>query len=413
MNVVFVIYNAHNAGAVMSTTRRQLEALSASGHRVLVISNEPTPELPTHSQRVDSPDTVLWRAAHRVAQAIFSRVGAGFRRWDCRQIIPFMRIGHAAMPFLRRLLDAGQCDHVFINQHPSILGLHACRERVPVTLIAHGDIFSHPANAFSWPTTAVYRHSARVAYRRCDSVITVSGALRERAVSLGADPARVVVVPNGIDELDIGLHGGQNFLPPFADARPSTTVRLLYVGRFAEEKGVDTLLTALARLPRQKYQLTLCGDGPQRAELISLSARLGLTNMVTFAGSIPRQSLGAYYLGCDLVCLPSRSEAQPVVTLESMITGRPIIASRVGGVPDSVTDGVTGVLVPPDDPPALAGAIDSLGENPEQRVRMGHHARERVATFRWERVTAQFLETVERLHFSARTSRGDRGGSGA
>jgi glycosyltransferase involved in cell wall biosynthesis len=145
-------------------------------------------------------------------------------------------------------------------------------------------------------------------------------------------------------------------------------------------------------------QLLLAGAGPTRAELEAQVARLGLAQHVTFLGLVSRTDLSALLARTDVVVLPSYWEGLPVSLIEALSAGKAIVASRVGGNPELVADGVNGLLVPPGDAPALAQALLSLFSDPERVRRMGQASRERFAAgeFAPAAVAAQHLAAYQR-----------------
>jgi glycosyltransferase involved in cell wall biosynthesis len=134
---------------------------------------------------------------------------------------------------------------------------------------------------------------------------------------------------------------------------------LLYVGRLAAVKGLPVLFAALAAARRERpdLRLTLIGDGPERAALTAECAALGIADIVTFAGYQSQDAVAAALRRAATLVLPSFAEGVPVVLMEAMAAGRPVVATRVGGVAELVEDGVSGLLVPPGDDRALAAAI--------------------------------------------------------
>ncbi len=167
-------------------------------------------------------------------------------------------------------------------------------------------------------------------------------------------------------------------------------------GRLVHEKGFDIALHAFAQLASHPSnpQLVIAGDGPERPQLEALSASLGLSNRVRFTGWIAPDNIPPSLNEASIVLTPSRwKEPFGVVALEAAQMGRPVIASNTGGLPDIVLDSITGRLVPPEDPAALAEAmVDLLSDLPRLR-QMGHAARERaLAEFDFERAIDQHLE---------------------
>jgi glycosyltransferase involved in cell wall biosynthesis len=149
-------------------------------------------------------------------------------------------------------------------------------------------------------------------------------------------------------------------------------------GRLVQQTGVDVLLAAFPRVQARHptARLLIVGDGPLRATLEAQAAALGLGEAVIFTGW--RDDARALMPACDAVGVPSRWEGFGLVTLEAMGCTRPVIASRVSALPEIVQDGETGLLVPPDDPPALAEAITKLLDDPDRAAALGRAGYERL-----------------------------------
>ena len=182
---------------------------------------------------------------------------------------------------------------------------------------------------------------------------------------------RFVVIPNG---LDLSLYGpGQR-----RDREPGR-IELLAVGQLVDYKGHQYLLEALGRLaPRHPgLRLTMVTHQPRlRPQFEELCGRLGIADRVTFAGPFPTAELVERYRSCDILVQPSLAECFPVTVLEAMASGKPVIATDVGGVAEEVGD--AGIVVPPRDAAALEMAIERLALSPEERGRLGDLALERV-----------------------------------
>lgn len=167
------------------------------------------------------------------------------------------------------------------------------------------------------------------------------------------------------------------------------------VARLAPVKGVDQAVRAVARLHTAGYSvhLVVVGDGPQRAELEGLARRLGVQGCVHFLGL--RRDVPHLLPLFDVLVLPSRNEGMGRAAVEAQAAGIPVVASRVGGIPDVVADGETGLLVAPEDPEALARALATLVADPVRRTRMGKAAREWVK----EHLTAEaMVASLDRLY---------------
>jgi glycosyltransferase involved in cell wall biosynthesis len=208
---------------------------------------------------------------------------------------------------------------------------------------------------------------ARRVLRGARLVIAASNDLADRARVLGAREVRVI--PSGVELPDrVG-----------DEAEPA---EVLYAGRLSSEKGVLELLDAA-----QGLNLVVAGDGPLR-------------DRVPFArGFVPHDELQQLYARAAVVACPSQREGFGVACLEAMAHGRPVVATRVGGLLDLVVDGETGIVVPPRDAPALRSALERLLADPDLRHRLGTAGRERARThFSWEKVTdatlAAYAEAV-------------------
>ncbi len=204
----------------------------------------------------------------------------------------------------------------------------------------------------------------------------------------GAAAARIRVIPCGVDTT--------LFAPlPQAEARRCLGLGpgplLLYVGRIAPIKGLDTLLEAVRRLRQagRPVRLLVVGgetDEPRdghEADVRALAGRLGLDGAVTFVGPQPQQALRCWYAAADVTVLPSYYESFGMVALEAMACGTPVIASRVGGLPSTVRDGLTGLLVPDGDAETLAAGIARVLDTPDLRRRLAREGVRWAAQHRW------------------------------
>jgi glycosyltransferase involved in cell wall biosynthesis len=176
-------------------------------------------------------------------------------------------------------------------------------------------------------------------------------------------------------------------------------VLILYLGRLHEEKAPDRLIEALAALRRtlpDGWTAILVGAGEERPAIERQIKTLGLETRVLLPGS--RRRVAPWIDACDLLALPSREEGMPVAALEAMMQCRPVVATRVGGTPEVVVEGETGLLVPPDDPDALAGALGLLIHDRTLRQRMGEAGRTRaLAGFTVERMAERTLDLYGQL----------------
>ena len=236
------------------------------------------------------------------------------------------------------------------------------------------------------------RGVARTTVSRADRTVALTNLEAEYLQGLGIDAARIVVIPNGIDL------GEFEQLPNRDATAPGLTV--LFVGRiYPEQKGLEPLVRALAATPPTlDVRLRLVGEdwggtGPLRA----LALQLGVGHRLTTTGPLSRAGVLNEYAHADLFVLPSLFEPFGIVLLEAMASGVPIIATRVGGIPEVVEEGRTALLVPPADPAALGEAIGRLGGDERMRRRFAAAGRERVARFAWPRLIPRFLALFEEV----------------
>ena len=224
----------------------------------------------------------------------------------------------------------------------------------------------------------------------------------------GACPAKIKVIPCGVDT--------RLFRPlPQAEARarlnlPAAGRLALFVGRIEPLKGLDILLQALSQLAQNpswqdKLYLYVIGghlneQGDKRQEverLRQLCAKLGLSERVSFLGAKGQEVLPWYYAAADVVVMPSFYESFGLVALEAMACGRPVIASRVGGLAQLVQDGRTGFLTPPGDPAALAERLARLLQDDDLRAMMGVQGQHRARHYTWPKVAAPITALYHRL----------------
>jgi len=192
-------------------------------------------------------------------------------------------------------------------------------------------------------------------------VVTVGDSLRRKALELGAEESKCRVVLNGVNRSVFARRSmvecrGELGLPPGRRI-------LLYIGTMDPVKGLDVLLDALSLLGEEERPLALlAGTGSHTGLFAARAAKLGLSGETSFLGSIPHELVPMYMNAADALCLPSRNEGCPNVVLEALACGTPVIASKVGGVPELVEHGRNGLLVEPDDPAAMATAIEAFFE---------------------------------------------------
>ena len=217
----------------------------------------------------------------------------------------------------------------------------------------------------------------RVVQRFADRVVLMTASQRAKIIG-GADEERVRVIHNAVDPdrpASFSPNGGD---PAEKAGIPAAARILSVVGRLSPEKGVDEFLRAFASVSagHPDVHAAIVGEGPERRNLEALARQLGLSERVHFTGYTPYS--GDFISRSEMLIIPSRSEGIPNVALEALALGRPVVATRVGGVPEVIMDGLDGLLVPPEDPKALASAIDSLLKDRVLSARLAKAGRKRV-----------------------------------
>jgi len=207
--------------------------------------------------------------------------------------------------------------------------------------------------------------------------VAISGAV-ERCLLEGGVPAGMIrVIPSAVDPAALRPTRGRDAIRCDAGLAEDA-VCILVLASLDQRKGLDVLLAAAARQEEKRTAIFwIAGDGPERGALERRASELKLDAQIHFLGR--REDRADLLAACDVLVLPSRREGLDVAALEAMACGRPVVASRVGGLAESVVDGVTGLLVPPEDETALARALDRLVSDAELRVRLGEAGPGRIA----------------------------------
>ena len=207
---------------------------------------------------------------------------------------------------------------------------------------------------------------------------------------------KIVVIPNGVKLSDFDITYSKEECRKRLGL-PVDKKILLFFGYLAPYKGPEVLVNAMSKIIKHvpDAELVFAGKGVMREELEMLSKDLGIEKNVRFVGFVDDDLKALYYKAADIFCLPSMmgTECYPLTILEAMACGVPIVASKIGGIPDAVKDGENGLLVQPRDSELLADAIIYLLENEDVREKMGKNGRKRVEDYSWEKV-AEMTEKV-------------------
>jgi glycosyltransferase involved in cell wall biosynthesis len=316
-------------------------------------------------------------AGHEVGLICDSLTGGDQAEEQLAALAPRMSLGIERLPMPRLPSPSDLRDLMRIRQHlarlaPDIVHGHGAKGGLHARLAARqaGGRAVYTAHGgslhYSWhsPVGAAFLATERLLLSWTDGLVFVCDFERRAfEARIGRMQCPWAVVHNGLPESDFG------YVPPAADA-----AEFLFIGELRRLKGVDVLLAALARLHGRgrKVRAVIVGDGPDGPAFRAQAAELGLAGTVSFTGALPAAS--AWPLG-RIVVVPSRAESFPYVVLEAQAAGRPVIASRVGGIPEMLEEKW---LVPPDDAAALAARMEEVLDSPSALA----EARERIERLR-------------------------------
>jgi len=366
---------------------QEIAALERRGLDLLIVSLRRPTEHRRHPVHAEIRAQLLYLPEYLLLEPLrVLRAWLSVRRYDT------YRATHALWrrDFLRdrtanRLRRFGQALVLAAEMPSDVKRLHAHFLHTPASVARYaaallGLPWSGSAHAKDIWTTPEWEKREKLA--DCDWLVTCTRANVEHLAPL-APPARVELVYHGVDLA--------RFPPPRIQGREkhggdaSDPVVILSVGRLVEKKGTDVLLRALARLPAQlHWKLVHVGTGPLLSDMKDLCRTLGLAERVEWRGALAQDEVLREYRAADLFALASRvardgdRDGLPNVLVEAQSQGLACVASRISAVPELVSDGLTGVLVPPDEPAALAAALADLVSNPARRRALGEAAAARV-----------------------------------
>ncbi len=236
----------------------------------------------------------------------------------------------------------------------------------------------------------VIRHGLPTKLARATFAVAISDFGRSQLMYLTPEERwpHIHVVRCGVDP--------DEYVPPPSRAGSPSSVEILFVGRLLPAKGLSLLFTSIAELAREGFDisLTIVGDGPARRHFEQAAQAAGVFDRTRFLGAVGQDGIRERYAGADLFCLPSFAEGIPVVAMEAMAMGLPVISTRVMGIPELVDDGEHGRLIAPGRIDVLTDALRDLARSPESRQRMGAAARRKVVKDYDVRVSARRMRAV-------------------
>ncbi len=340
---------------------------------------------------------VPWTDAMRRPRAWWNARRDGRQRWPYVDYFVFWyppgfgRAMHALFFFLSMIL---QRPALLLRRFDVILGSWGFPDAVASTLLAHltatpALMKVHGSDVNDYLQAPGKRWQLLAAARRCRSVMVPSAALREQLIDAGLSAERVVVNYNGVDTSR--FRPGDRGVARERLGVPADAAVLLYVGNLKRAKGCVDLVDAWVALAPDfpALQLVVVGEGAERASMTERIEVAGLGARVRFTGSQSHAALADWFVAADLLSLPSHNEGVPNVVLEAMACGLPVVATRVGGIPEVLPDHA-GLLVPPHDPAALQAALRSALRSTWDRARIAAHA----GSFSWEDNLARLNATL-------------------
>lgn len=272
--------------------------------------------------------------------------------------------------------------HLFLTTMESLRA--AKKRKIPSVVTVRGVMAKRDFVVNSAQQVYLYTMASK-AFKDATLVRCLTGSDAREVERYGCSPGKIRVIPNFVDT--------DAFKPDGA-----TGEKILWYGRFVEEKGVRFLVEAASRLLRAdgRADFVLAGDGPQRDSICMMVEGLGIRERFSIPGKVDRRELIGFLKESSIVVIPSIKEGMPFSLLEAMSSGKAVVASDIPGIRDLVRDGENGLLVPPADPVALAGALEALRRDPSLREKLGAAARKTVMEGYSERVVVDRIEAMYR-----------------
>lgn len=367
---------------------QEIHALEQRGHKIHLYSLRHPTDPATHPihDRIAAPVTYLPEYLHQEPRRVFrawrqARGRPGYRHsvrawlndlWRDPSRNRVRRIGQALVLATEIDPDAHWIYAHFLHTPASVARYAAAIAALPWSVSAHAkDVWTIP----EW--------EKREKLVSCAWAVTCTDVNARHLRALATSKDTVTRLYHG---LDFGRFPPPQTTPSLRDGSDaSEPVLLLSVGRTVEKKGFDILLDALSRLPKSiAWRLVHIGAGPLADRLQKQASRLSLDANITWLGALPQTDVLAAYRRSDIFVLPCRIAADgdrdglPNVLMEAQSQGVPCVATEVSAIPELIIDGETGTLVPPEDPAALAEALEELIQSPATRARLGEAGHRRV-----------------------------------
>jgi glycosyltransferase involved in cell wall biosynthesis len=377
--------------------------------RICLFTSTFLPKIGGHEIAMDELAHRFHAMGHEVV--VLSQTGSRWRYWEVLQR-PF-GLAWFSKPLsqkwgigtfrraLRRLHRRWPFDviHTFSSYPTGYAALELCEKKsIPLIVTSQGGDLAAGSRYEKRP---VIMDRIRQTLRQCDAVTAISQYMRERALAIAPECAsHLHDIPNGVDVADLAapiMDAGEVFeqFPFLKNAEFA-----LFLGRLHPRKGVDVLIRAFAQIAPEigSAQLVIAGDGRERKALEELAQSTPAADRIHFLG--PVRGISKRWLLHNAACLvaPTRTwEGMPVVVLEALACGRPVIGTKVGGIVDLVRSEENGLIVEPEDVNGLAAALSALLNDPDRRNRLSAGAKASIGRYDWRVVAEQYLALFREL----------------
>lgn len=380
----FVARFPYDSMAEKHSKRFPYSGLEGAAYNLAISMAHRGHEVSVFTTAIDSKDSI-----EKYKNMVIYRYGTNFRM--------FYRYISFNLLFKAQKYDV-DIVHAHSNESALAALLYVKRKGMPIIFTYHGDLFGSYGGFLRKTSVYFYNRSINKLLSYADIIISPSKCFIDESRLLKQYKNKIITIPNGINI--------KEFSVPYTKEECREKLGLtykniiLFVGNIYPYKGTDVLIKAMPKIIKEipDTKLVFVGKGILKESLNVLSMKLAVNKNISFAGFVEDAFEKAmYYKAADVFVLPSTGpEIFGIVILEAMACGVPIVASKIGGIPDIVKDGENGLLVPPGDSEALADAIIYLLENEDIRVKMGKNGRKKVKDYSWDKVA----EKTENIYLS-------------
>lgn len=237
----------------------------------------------------------------------------------------------------------------------------------------------------------IAKQLVRLCIKYCDQLVCVNSSMQQALIDYYHCPRKILsVIPNGVSEEFTDLPLKQNYSEP---------IKFIFIGNLTKNKSVDVLLKTLESLDGINFQFNIIGSGPEEQYLKNLSDSLGITGKVYFLGQCLPEKIPHLLQDSDIFLFSSKSEGRPNVLLEAMAASKVILASKISGVTDLISDNKTGLLYTPGDQAELRSLINMVANNQEYAHQLGKQARNYISDsgLTWNQCAKQYLSLYKKV----------------